>query len=135
MALTKPTAPAKRVLVVEDGLIALVMAEQLVEFGYIVAGPAFTISEARHLATAAPIDAALLDVNLGGILGDEIADILSRRQIPFVFVTGYNGPPMTGYKNADVLHKPFALADLRYAVEAMLVQPVDRDATAERRGS
>jgi CheY-like chemotaxis protein len=69
------------VLVVEDeSLVALLMAEQLAELGYTVIGPAFTMSEARRLASLASIDAALVDLNLHGILADEIADILARRE-------------------------------------------------------
>jgi len=119
----KETAP-KRLLVVEDeSLIALMMAEQLVELGYTVVGPAFTISEARHLAGVASIEAALVDLNLHGVLADEIADILSRRQIPFIFITGYSDPPPGFYENVDVLHKPFQLDHLRQAVEGMLAKP------------
>ena len=84
----------KRVLVVEDEtLVALMMADHLVELGYNVVGPAFTISEARHLAELATLDAAIIDVRLHGIFAGEVADTLSRRQIPFMFITGYERPP------------------------------------------
>jgi CheY-like chemotaxis protein len=117
-------AQLKRVLVVEDeSLLALLMAEHIVELGYLAVGPACTISEARHLATAASFECALLDLNLNGVISHEIADILSRRQIPFMFVTGYTKPPVGIYDNVPVLHKPFQLDDLRYAVEGMLVKP------------
>jgi CheY-like chemotaxis protein len=120
-------APTKRVLVVEDeALIALMMADQLAELGYTVIGPAFNISEARRLASVASIDAALLDLNLHGILADEVADILVRRDIPFHLVTGYSDPPPARHKNVEVLQKPFQQNDLRLAVEGMLAKPVGR---------
>jgi FixJ family two-component response regulator len=90
--------------------------------GYIVVGPACTMSEARNLAGGAAIDGALLDLNLGGVLSHEIADILSRRQIHFVFITGYGDPPVGLYRNIDVLHKPFKLNVIEHAIESMLAK-------------
>jgi CheY-like chemotaxis protein len=119
----EPTPPSKRLLVVEDeSLIALLIADQLVELGYTVVGPAFTISQALRLAQGASIDAALLDLNLDGVFTGEVADILSRRQIPLLFITGYGQPPTGRYQTADVLRKPFVLNDLRHAVEGMLAK-------------
>jgi hypothetical protein len=56
------TSPAKRVLLVEnDFLIAMTIAEQLDELGYAVVGPAYALAEGCQLAADAPIDAALID--------------------------------------------------------------------------
>jgi DNA-binding response OmpR family regulator len=113
----------KRVLIVEDeALIALMMADQVAELGYIVVGPACTMSQARNLAASAPIDGALLDLNLNGVQSDEIADILSRRQVPFAFVTGYEQRPTGLYQNVDVLHKPFQVADLQRAIDCVVTK-------------
>jgi DNA-binding response OmpR family regulator len=111
-------------VVEDDSLSGLVMAEQLVELGYIVIGPATTLSEARHLANVASMDAAFLDLNLRGICADQVADILVRRQIPFLFITGYDRSPR-GYENIAVLTKPYHAADLRRAIEALLMQQAD----------
>jgi CheY-like chemotaxis protein len=127
VAAVRDTAPTKRVLVVEDeALVALMMADQLAELGCAVICPAFSITEARRLASVASIDAALVDLSLHGILADEVADILVRRGIPFHLVTGYSDPPPVRHKNVEVLHKPFQLNDLRLAVEGMLVKSVSR---------
>jgi chemotaxis family two-component system sensor kinase Cph1 len=116
-------ASAERVLVVEDdSLIALVMTDQITELGYRVVGPACTMAEARHLAQTAAIDGALLELNLNGVLSEEIADILSRRKIPFVFITGYNRPPAGAYADVGVLHKPFELIGLARAIEGVLTK-------------
>jgi hypothetical protein len=48
------------------------------------------LDEARRLARAGHTDLALLDFNLHGKFADEISDILMRRKIPFLFVTGYD---------------------------------------------
>jgi CheY-like chemotaxis protein len=116
----------KRVLVAEDeSLVALVVAEQVAEMGYNVVGPACTLAEALKLATTASIDGALLDLKLHDVPSHEVANILTLRQIPFAFVTGYNEPPDGLYKNIDVLHKPFQLADLARAIEGVLTKHTD----------
>jgi CheY-like chemotaxis protein len=132
---SKRSARRSRLLIVEDeNLIALMMADQIIELGYTAVGPACTMSEARHLAATASIDGALLDLNLHGVLSYEIADILSLRQIPFAFITGYNEPPAGLYKNIDVLHKPFQLLDLAHAIEGLLAKlSIDRHPTAAQR--
>jgi hypothetical protein len=61
--ITMPAAArARRLLVVEDEpLIAMTMADQLEGVGYTVPGPTFTMAGARQLAAVEPIDAALID--------------------------------------------------------------------------
>jgi DNA-binding response OmpR family regulator len=117
------SAQPKRLLVVEDeGLIAELLADQIAELGYSVVGPACTMTEARRLATVASFDGALLDLNLNGELSHEIADILSRRNIPFRFITGYNELPAGLATDIVVLHKPFQLIDLGLAIEGVLMK-------------
>ena len=133
---SKRSERRSRLLIVEDeNLIALMMADQIVELGYTAVGPACTMAEARHLAEIAAIDGALLDLNLNGVVSHEIADILSRRNIPFTFITGYNKPPTGPYGDVDVLHKPFQLIDLGHAIEGLLAKvSIDsRPAAAQRR--
>ena len=123
----------KRLLIVEDeSLVALLLAGQIAELDYAVVGPAFTMSQARHLADTATIDGALLDLHLNGVLAHEVADILSRRQIPFVFITGYTKPPVGPYPDIPVLQKPFKLIDLMGAIERM-VNPSVHYVTSEQR--
>jgi CheY-like chemotaxis protein len=127
-------AISKRVLVVEDeAFLALLMADQVSELGYRVVGPACTMPEARCLAQMAPIDGALLDLNLHGVLSHEIADILSRRKIPFAFITGYDEPPAGAYTDIDVLHKPYELISLARAIEDMLTKPPRHDGDGAER--
>jgi CheY-like chemotaxis protein len=115
----------KRVLVVEDeGLLALMMLDQLGALGYAVVGPASTLSEALHMATTASVDAALLDLNLHGVFAGEVAEILAQRHIPFLFITGYDRPPPGFFANVGFLNKPFRVSDLQHAVESMLAKPL-----------
>ncbi len=100
----------KRILVVEDEyLLAMTLEDILAEFGAQIVGPATRIEEAIELAETAQINAALLDVNLNGKRSDAVAEILARRQIPFVFATGY-GSSSPGHQHltgAEVLQKPY----------------------------
>jgi CheY-like chemotaxis protein len=61
-------------------------------------------------------------VNLNGVLSHEIGDILVMRNIPFMFITGYNEPPVGLHKGVDVLRKPFQLSELMNAIESLLTR-------------
>jgi PAS domain S-box-containing protein len=100
----------KCLLLVEDEpLIALHIASILEEAGAWVAGPAGTEEAALRLIEDAALDGALLDVNLHGKPADQIAAALTRRNVPFVFVTGNGreGLPRS-FDKAAVLIKPFS---------------------------
>ena len=115
-----------RVLVVEDEvLVSMVIEDMLASFGCEVVGPAGNVGEALTLIEAAPVDGALLDVNLGGErLGFAVADALVARGIPFLFVSGYGKSILKSpHLDAAVLPKPFDEATLRAAVEDMLHAP------------
>src|SRR6185369_3786471 len=77
--------------------------------GCVVVGPASSVADALALAADAPLDAAILDVNLGGEPVFPLADVLAARQVPFVFVTGYGVNGVDGGRYADiaVVQKPY----------------------------
>ena len=104
---TVPLA-ARRIMVVEDeALVALVLADQLAELGLSVVGPCSSVAEAKAVADKGEFEAAILDVNLGGELVYPVADLLSSRGIPFVFVTGYGRESIDRrFANTPVLEKP-----------------------------
>jgi PAS domain S-box-containing protein len=97
-----------RILLVEDeALVAMMMRDSLVELGFSVIGPFDRADEALTCAANEPLDAAILDVNLGGDLVYPVAERLARRDIPFVFVTGYDAENIdTRYAHVPVLQKP-----------------------------
>ena len=69
---------ARRVMIVEDeALVALVLADQLADMGISVVGPCSTVADAKLAVIANELDAAILDVNLGGELVYPVADLLS----------------------------------------------------------
>ncbi len=82
----------KRVLVVEDEfLLADDLHRDLQRIGVIVVGPAPSVERAISLIRAdTAIDAAVLDVNLGGTMAYVVADELLARRVPFVFTSGYD---------------------------------------------
>lgn len=119
--IASPSAAA--LLVVEDDfLIGVLVTEQLQELGYAVVGPAHNMDEATRFALDAPIDGALLDINLGVSRSSSIAEILIARKIPILFVSGYRQSPDEKFREVPILPKPFTLATLKAAVEGILRQ-------------
>jgi len=110
-----------RFLIVEDEpLVSLVITNVLEDAGAEVAGAAGTVEQAMELIEAARYDCAILDGNLKGRPVDEIAAALTRRNIPFLFVSGYGraGLPQA-FAKAPVLSKPFTVVQLLDAVHAV----------------
>ncbi len=98
----------RRVLLVEDeALVAMMIQECLAERGHSVLGPISTASEALEAAKEGDFDAAILDINLGDGMAYPVAEILSSRGVPFVFVTGYEADAVDGrFSGVPVLQKP-----------------------------
>jgi len=105
-----PPRPAvgRRVLLVEDeALVAMMIEEFLTEYGHSVIGPIGTVSAAAQMAKNGAFDAAILDINLGDGLVYPVAETLSARGIPFVFVTGYEADALDErFSSVPVLQKP-----------------------------
>jgi two-component sensor histidine kinase/DNA-binding response OmpR family regulator len=112
-ALRNPTSGLKiagrpRILLVEDeALVAMMIQDYLSEFGYQVLGPVCTASEAAAKARDGHFEAAVLDINLGDGAVYPIADILTARGVPFVFVTGYDAESIEPrFRKIPILQKP-----------------------------
>ena len=104
---------ANRIMLVEDeALVAMAVSDLLMELGMSVIGPFGKVTEAMSRLKGGGVDAAVLDVNLGGELVYPVAELLAAANVPFVFVTGY-GPESI---------------DRRFATVPVLQKPVDRDA-------
>jgi DNA-binding response OmpR family regulator len=103
------------VLLVEDeALVSMMIQETLAEFGFDVLGPVATVSEALAAAREPCIDAAVLDINLGDDLVYTVAEILARRGVPFVFVTGYDSDSVDArFSGIPVLQKPIERESLQ----------------------
>ena len=111
-----------RFLVIEDEFFVAAHIENVLgDDGHEVVGPVGTLSEARALACSEELDGALLDVNLDGGRIDDVADILTRRHIPFLFVTGCGRDNLpAAHRGSAVVHKPFNDVDLIRAVRRLM---------------
>ena len=113
------------VLVIEDeSVIALDVVDRLEGAGAEVAPPVSTEQESLQVIEDGKFDCALLDGNLHGRPVTEIAAALTRRKIPFVFITGYGraGLPDT-FKQAPMLSKPVSDEQLLAAVIGIVSRP------------
>jgi two-component sensor histidine kinase/DNA-binding response OmpR family regulator len=112
----------KRVLLVEDEpLVSMMLADMLSAFGHKVDGPYSRFSDAILAAKTGNLQAGILDVNLGGEKTYAVADILTNRKIPFAFVTGY-GPDsiVSAFSHAPVLQKPIEAAKLHALLQQIV---------------
>ena len=98
----------RRVLLLEDeSLIAMMMAQTLAELGMAVVGPFAKICDAIEAIERETIDSGILDMNLGGEMADPVAQLLLTRNIPFVFMTGYGTEVVRSrFPGVRVLQKP-----------------------------
>jgi PAS domain S-box-containing protein len=114
----------RRILIVEDEpLLAMELETNLSALGCKVLRSAATPTAARTLIENSECDAALVDVKLAGRQVDELAVALTKRHIPFAFVTGYGRDALpSGFQDAIVLSKPFGKEQLIGAL-AQLLQP------------
>jgi CheY-like chemotaxis protein len=116
----------RRVLIVEDRyLIACELADAVSRLGFEVLGPAPSVAQACELLGGEAVDAALLDVNLDGELVFPVAALLAERDVPIIFLTGYDRevlpPPWRGRPS---LAKPIEARALRTELEKALATPV-----------
>jgi len=108
------------VLILEDQLVIAVGLEQILNDAQIKdVITANSEAEAMQLLARRTPDVAILDVNLGTGTSISVADELVRRQVPFLFATGYgDGISIPEHlKGVPVARKPYdansILASLR----------------------
>jgi PAS domain S-box-containing protein len=99
---------SKRVLVVEDeALIAIEIADILSDAGFTVIGPVGSVAHALALIERSGCEAAVLDINLGDGTSEPIARVLSASATPFVTISGYSREQQpAAFKNAPLVSKP-----------------------------
>jgi CheY-like chemotaxis protein len=118
-----------RILVVEDEfLIAMNLVDALENAGSFVLGPVASVAKAiSKIESEAHIDAAVVDVNLGGLLAFPVADMLVARKIPFIFTSGYEDNVLkTRYSQVKNCLKPYHFR----AMEEALVDAMSRSTIA-----
>ena len=113
----------RKILVVEDEyLVADDLAALLRDARAEVIGPAATLPKAVRLAADTElIDAAVLDINLGGIDVFPLVDELGGRGIPMLFLTGYGEDNIPqAYSNIVRCDKPVGAAHVVNELKALL---------------
>ena len=97
-----------RVLIIEDEpLIGMMMKETLAKTGFDVVGPFNTVADAMEIVDTNAFDVAILDINLDGQSVYAIAEVLLKRQVPFIFITGYSAEGIDArFAHIPVLSKP-----------------------------
>ena len=111
------------ILVVEDELLITMLLEDILsDLGCTLAGSATTLSDAKGLAQSLVVQAAILDINLGGDPVFPVAEQLAARNIPIIFASGYGSSGLPArWQSYPTLPKPFmpdqVEAALRQALE------------------
>lgn len=110
-------------LILEDNMIiALDVEETLTNSKVQHVYVASNSLEAEGILTSKHIDFAILDVNLGGENSYDIGKLCQAKDIPFVFVTGYNeleGIKDNGFENVKLLLKPFNADEILQFVDEL----------------
>jgi CheY-like chemotaxis protein len=113
---------ASNIFLVEDEpLIRMMIAEMVEELGHRVVAEAGNVETSCELAQSASFDLALLDVNLDGHSSAPVAEIIEKRGLPFLFVTGYGSAGLpSAFRKRAVLQKPFLISKLSHAIGAII---------------
>ena len=116
----------RRVLVVEDEMLVLIMIEDmLADLGCKSVASAATVEKALALINAQVFDVALLDMNLNGNDSHPVAEALVARGVPFVYSTGNTAPSLRdGYSDRTVLKKPFKHEELAAMLSRLNLPPI-----------
>ena len=111
-----------RIFIVEDELmVAMLIEDMLTDLGCHVVGVASRLEEAVIKASSMVFDGLILDLNLNGSETFDVAEVLTKRGIPFVFATGYgaSGVP-EAYHGVPILTKPFQRTELELCLACIL---------------
>jgi len=116
-----------RVLVVEDeALIGMEIEDAVAGLGHEVVGPVAGLNEALELATNAALGFAIIDINIRGGHSYPVAEILLKRGLPLLLLTGYGKQalPERLHKEAHLL-KPFTGAQLDREIRNLCARAVN----------
>jgi DNA-binding NtrC family response regulator len=118
----RPAKQTKVLIVEDDVMIRVVLADMLCELGYSVAAEAASIDEALEATRKTDSEFAILDADLKGRSVSPVADALVARDIRFVFITGHGDHGLSAYRNRPTLRKPFQIDTLKRVCKSALGQ-------------
>lgn len=111
-----------RVLVVEDeAIVAIDIADQLTQAGFVVVGPASSVAKALKLIEEVGCDVALLDVNLRDETAEPVARELRSRRTPFLFLSAVSRDHLpSDFSEEVLLAKPASAAVIVAALQSSI---------------
>ena len=112
-----------RVLIVEDeALVAMLIEDVIAELGHESVGVAARLEAGLAMAKETDADFAVVDLKLNGERTYAIAEVLLRRGIRFMFVTGYGAAAVdAGWRGQVVVQKPFEVDEFERAMARALM--------------
>ena len=122
----KNTLPGKRILIVEDNpILAYDISDLMDEVGAEPVGPALDVGTGMQLVRENDLDAALLDVDIGGEYVWPIAEELERHSVPYVFVSAQCRTDLLPepFKGRRCIEKPAAHEEIVEALIAFTGEP------------
>ncbi len=125
------------ILLVEDEpILAMDLADRLEEEGYRVVGIASNGRKALELYQTNPVDLVLCDIVIKGDWDgiETVHHLLARRSVPIIYLTAMTDREMLERAKhtypAAYLNKPFQLASLRNAIELAIHNAAERSVVA-----
>jgi len=112
---------ASILLVEDETLIGMMVAEMVKELGHTVVAVAGNVDDGQSLAEIKEYDLAILDINLQGFNVQPVAKVIADRGLPFFFLSGYDvrGVP-DGFKQMPILSKPCTQEALKRTIDFVL---------------
>lgn len=109
------------ILIVEDEyLLAADLEREFERAGIGIVGPVPSLAQALVLCEQKRIDMAVLDIALDGDKVYDVADALIRRDVPVLFVTGYDRCDIPDrYADVPMCQKPVGADEVIAALERL----------------
>lgn len=116
-----PSLAGIRVLVVEDNyFIATELKWDLTTCGAEVIGPVGQLENAVMIAAESDFDVACIDIGLADGQTYAVARTIQRRNLPFIFVTGYSAETIpTQFAHVHRFQKPSDFPAVAGAIKAL----------------
>jgi diguanylate cyclase (GGDEF)-like protein/PAS domain S-box-containing protein len=122
----EPAAPIRVLIVEDESVVAMDLADQLEDMGYQICGIADTGAEAIELAAQHAPQVVMMDIVIKGELdGIDTAERIRRRfQVPVIFATAYSDPETVARAARTApygyITKPYQARDVHAAIEVAL---------------
>jgi CheY-like chemotaxis protein len=112
----------RRILIAEDeALVRLLLEDILVGFGALTVEACSCMADCKLIIATCEFDAAVLDINLRGDMSYPLAEILARKGIPVVLVTGYARDEVPAVlRSVPVIQKPYTAQEVGRAIASVM---------------